>query len=171
MTYTGKQFAINAHRAVNHMYDDYLPYEFHLNLTAKYAMDYSFLVDPLDRELVINAAYCHDTIEDARVSYNDLKQAIGDTAADIVFAITNEKGKTRKERANDKYYEGIRNTSYAVYVKLCDRLANVSYGKLTGSRMFKMYQREQADFEARLAGEQLTKYQPLLIELRKLLRD
>jgi (p)ppGpp synthase/HD superfamily hydrolase len=149
MTYTGKQFAINAHRAVNHMYDDYLPYEFHLNLTAKYAMDYSFLVDPLDRELVINAAYCHDTIEDARVSYNDLKQAIGDTAADIVFAITNEKGKTRKERANDKYYEGIRNTSYAVYVKLC----------------------EQADFEARLAGEQLTKYQPLLIELRKLLRD
>jgi len=58
----------------------------------------------------MTACWGHDLIEDCRVSYNDVKDALGQEAADIIYAVTNEKGKNRKERANDKYYEGIRNT-------------------------------------------------------------
>jgi len=99
------------------------------------------------------AAFAHDTIEDTRVSYNDVRYELGVVVADIVDAVSNEKGKTRKERANDKYYEGIRNTYGAVFVKLCDRIANVQYSKMTGSRMFEMYKKENDEFIVQLGWD------------------
>jgi (p)ppGpp synthase/HD superfamily hydrolase len=71
---------------------------------------------------------------------------LGQEVADIVYAVTNEKGKNRKERGGVKYYEGIRQTPGAVFVKLCDRIANVQYSKMTKSRMFEMYRKENDDF-------------------------
>ena len=48
-------------------------------------------------------------------------------ATEIVYALTNDKGRSRAERAGEKYYQGIRETPYAPFVKLCDRLANITY--------------------------------------------
>ena len=73
------------------------------------------------------ACWGHDLIEDTRVSYNDCVKALGEIPASIIYAVSNEKGKNRKERANDKYYAGIRETPGALFVKLCDRIANVQY--------------------------------------------
>lgn len=61
--------------------------------------------------------------------------------ADIVYAVTNEKGKNRSERANEKYYQGIRENKLAVIVKICDRLANALYSKLINSRMLDVYKK------------------------------
>jgi (p)ppGpp synthase/HD superfamily hydrolase len=101
------------------------------------------------------ACWGHDLIEDTRVSYNDVSHRLDHAGyfdvADIIYAVTNEKGKNRKERANEKYYEGIRSTPGAVFVKLCDRIANVQYSKMTKSRMFEMYGKEQHEFQ-RLSG-------------------
>jgi (p)ppGpp synthase/HD superfamily hydrolase len=99
------------------------------------------------------ATFGHDLIEDCRVSYNDVKQHLGQEAADIVYAVTNEKGKSRKERAGERYYLGIRNTPGAVFVKLCDRIANVQYSKMTKSRMFEMYKKENIDFMVSLGRQ------------------
>ncbi len=143
---------IEQHSSTNHFYDKYLPYEFHLRMVAHAAKKYIHLIpnsnDGSDslRDLVILAAWGHDLIEDTRVSYNDVKEALGYIAAEIIYAVSNEKGKNRKERANDKYYEGIRSTPGAVFVKLCDRIANVQYSKMTGSRMFEMYRKENPLF-------------------------
>jgi len=104
------------------------------------------------QDACLNATWGHDLIEDCRVSYNDVKSHLGQEAADIIYAVTNEKGKTRSERANDKYYEGIRNTPGAVFVKLCDRIANVQYSKMTKSRMFEMYKKENEHFIKSLGG-------------------
>ena len=139
-------WCIEQHRKTNHYYDRYLPYEFHLNMVAQVARDYQHLVSHTVAEIVILAAYGHDLIEDTRVSYNDVREVLGVEVADIIYAVTNEKGKTRKERANEKYYAGIRDTPYAVFVKLCDRIANVQYSKMTKSRMFEMYKKENPDF-------------------------
>jgi len=143
---------IDQHVKTNHQYDVYLPYEFHLRMVAQVAKDFIELVNDLNdgetalRDNVIMAAYGHDLIEDTRVSYNDVKEVLGFSVAEIVYAVSNEKGKNRKERANDKYYEGIRNTPGAVFVKLCDRIANVQYSKMTKSRMFEMYKKENNHF-------------------------
>ena len=158
-------WCIDKHANTNHMYDTYLPYEFHLRMTAQVAEKYKHLLDDtvdyftgkreIDRgnevtvtlqTACLRAVWGHDLIEDCRVSYNDVKTHLGPEAADIVYAVTNEKGKSRSERANDKYYEGIRNTPGAVFVKLCDRIANVQYSKMTKSRMFEMYKKENRNF-------------------------
>ena len=152
------KWAIAQHENTNHKYDDYLNYEFHLRMVVQVAKDFIHLIQDSNdgegsyRNNIILAAWGHDLIEDTRVSYNDVKEVLGLTAADIIYACTNEKGKNRKERANDKYYEGIRNTRDAVFVKLCDRIANVQYSKMTKSRMFEMYKKENEHFIESLGG-------------------
>jgi (p)ppGpp synthase/HD superfamily hydrolase len=153
-------WCIEQHRKTNHYYDLYLPYEFHLRMVNQAAMDFQHLLDgKLDyrgdvivalREVCLLATWGHDLIEDTRTSYNDVKDVLGQEVADIIYAVSNEKGKTRAERANDKYYEGIRNTPGAVFVKLCDRIANAQYSKMTKSSMFKKYKLEQPHFEKML---------------------
>ena len=161
-----QQWCIEQHSKTNHMYDTYLPYEFHLRMVANAAKDFQHLLDDRkdyytgetigylskndgsvsNRQACLRAAWGHDLIEDTRNSYNDVMNALGQDAADIIYAVSNEKGKNRKERANDKYYEGIRNTPGAVFVKLADRIANVQYSKMTQSRMFEMYKKENDHF-------------------------
>ena len=162
------KWCIEQHTKTNHWYDEYLPYEFHLRMVAQAAKDFINLIpDSNDgestfRDNVMMAAYGHDLIEDTRVSYNDVKEVLGVRAADIIYAVSNEKGKNRKERANDKYYEGIRNTPGAVFVKLADRIANVQYSKMTKSRMFEMYKKENDHFINSLGGHPQHKLHPMI---------
>jgi (p)ppGpp synthase/HD superfamily hydrolase len=150
------KWIIEQHESTNHQFDKYLPYEFHLRMVHQVAKEFIHLVPNINdgeaslREAVLLAAFGHDLIEDTRVSYNDVKEVLGYTAAEIIYALTNEKGKNRKERANDKYYDGIRAVEGAVYDKLCDRIANVRYGKITGSRMVAMYEKENDEFITKL---------------------
>lgn len=163
------QWIFDQHRNTNHMYDTYLPYEFHLNMVASAGQKFVHLMPKIaDPGEVRLALFGHDLIEDTRVSYNDVKSMLGIYAADIIYAVSNEKGKTRKERANDKYYEGIRMTPGAVFVKLCDRIANVQYSKMTGSSMHAKYKRENDDFMAglgRRTGNQYEEMYEYLISL------
>ena len=188
MNYT--QWCINKHTETNHFYDTYLPYEFHLRMVNHAAQQFKHLLDDevdyftgakftgprMDHMVTLQTAclratWGHDLIEDCRVSYNDVKGALGLEAADIVYAVTNEKGKSRKERANDRYYEGIRNTPGAVFVKLCDRIANVQYSKMTGSRMFEMYRKENEHFIHSLGGHPQHELHPVFNYLIKLFND
>jgi (p)ppGpp synthase/HD superfamily hydrolase len=90
--------------------------------------------------------WLHDTIEDCRLTYNDILKISNKEVAELVYALTNEKGKNRAERANQKYYKGIRDVEHATFIKLCDRLANVIYSKDTEFRMFDVYKNENEDF-------------------------
>lgn len=175
------QWCIEKHQETNHLYDGYLPYQFHLRMVAKVAKDFEHLLSPnvfVDRfantehditALVVQkACWGHDLIEDARCSYNDVRDGLGKETAEIVYALTNEKGKSRKERANDKYYAGIRKTTCASFVKLCDRIANVQYGRMTGSKMFDMYKKENEHFMEQIGNvyPEMTNYLKNLFEKR-----
>ena len=159
-------WCIDRHRQTNHFYDQYLPYEFHLRMVYQVFKDYEHLLDNnihyfgegalsefrgSKKRVTLRyacelAVWGHDLIEDARASYNDVCDKLGEAPANIIFAVTNMRGKTRAERANAEYYRGIRETPGAVFVKLCDRIANVQYSKLTKSRMFEMYHSENLHF-------------------------
>lgn len=146
------KWCIEKHRERNHWYDEYLPYEFHLRMVAQVAKDFIHLIKDSNngesslRDDILISAYGHDLIEDTLENYNSVKEILGLQPAEIIYACTNEKGKNRKERANDAYYSGIRSTQGAVFVKLCDRIANVQYSKMTKSRMFEMYKKENENF-------------------------
>lgn len=129
--------AHSLHASVNQNYDQVHPYGYHLDMVAKLVQRYGYYVcsDEADVLPLLFGAYYHDAIEDARRTYNDVlrtarqfmdeEQAL--LAAEIVYALTNDKGRTRAERAGERYYQGIRSTPYAPLVKLADRLANATY--------------------------------------------
>lgn len=146
-----EEFAIKAHHDTNHFYDEYLPYEFHLRMVYKTAKDFIYLV-PIEKIFtVLSAALLHDTIEDARQNYNGIKKITNTDVAEIVRAVTNYgRGRNRDERMPSFVYEDIRNVPYATYVKLCDRIANVQYSKMTGSDMFNKYKKENSHFKSEL---------------------
>ena len=132
-----RRSAWGLHDSVGQTYDKTLPYGHHLSMVADAAICYGHEVAASEEDIlpIVFAAFYHDSIEDARLSYNDVvstarrfmnkPQSI--IAAEIVYALTNDKGRTRSERAGEHYYAGIRQTPYAPFVKLCDRLANMTY--------------------------------------------
>ena len=138
-------FAIEAHASTNHTYNN-KPYSIHLNLVANIARKYIDIIPKQCQDEVLSACWLHDTLEDCRLTYNDLKKEFGENVAEIVYAVTNDKGKNRSERAGTKYYDGIRRTAWATFVKLCDRLANIQYSKETKSRMLEVYKKENLNF-------------------------
>jgi (p)ppGpp synthase/HD superfamily hydrolase len=145
-------------------------------MVANVYKDFKHLLEPNHDHLVEIcelASWGHDLIEDCRVSYGDVKKVLGEMAANIIYAVSNEKGKNRKERANEKYYESIRNTEGAVFIKLCDRIANVQYSKMTKSRMFEMYKEENENFMLSLgwSGSPTAKYEPMFQYLMNLFEN
>lgn len=159
----GKE-ANEVHTNVNQTYSSRkLPYFVHLEAVAVAAKRYAHYITTNEDDVlpVIFGAYFHDSIEDARLTYNDLLKiakniGLSDEQAklgtEIVYALTNEKGKTRAERANERYYSYIRWTKYAPLVKLCDRYANIFFGAMNkeedenSMRMYKVYKKEMEHF-------------------------
>ena len=144
-----KAYAIQKHKNVNHKYDQY-DYDFHLNMVFEIAKKFIYLIEPSEQETVLAGCWVHDIIEDARETYNDVKKETNETIAELAYALTNEKGRNRAERANDKYYKGIRDTKNASFIKFCDRIANVTHSKNNGSRMFDKYKDENDDFISKI---------------------
>lgn len=163
-----KSFAVKAHSEVNHKYGTY-PYSYHLQMVEDVAKKYIHLIPESFKDSVLSACWLHDTIEDCRLTYNDVASASSCIVADIVYALTNEKGKTRKDRANEKYYKGIISTPFARFVKICDRIANVKHSKKEGSRMFEVYKKENYYFVESLFGE--TAKNKLMAEYEELALD
>ena len=155
-----RQMAHDLHQSVNQTYAGSLPYVFHLDMVVEGVRNYGYLVCVREEDVLplLFGAYYHDSIEDARLTYNDvmrlarnemtIEQAM--MATEIVYALTNDKGRTRAERAGEKYYKGIRETPYAPFVKLCDRLANITYSCTgegnKGTRMKEVYKGEMPHF-------------------------
>ena len=102
------EYAIARHDAVGQRYGKKgrEPYTYHLNKAVGCLLRYRDLIPAEDLPLVIAATWCHDVIEDTRQTYNDVKERVSEEVAEIVYALTEEKGKNRRERHNDKYYEG-----------------------------------------------------------------
>lgn len=158
-------FASQAHADVNHLRDGE-PYSWHLQDTWIVAAAHYNKVDVgLPDYVVYAACWCHDLLEDTRLSYNDLTKGLYRIAkkhftgpdtkirkivrdiVEIVYALTDEKGRTRKERKPPHYYKAIRETPGASFVKYCDRISNVIYASsCENERMCKVYLDEMEDF-------------------------
>ena len=72
--------AFQIHDDVNQKYDHVLPYGFHLKMAASFVSRYGYLVAESEADILIlyAGAYLHDTIEDARMTYNDIVKFIDD---------------------------------------------------------------------------------------------
>lgn len=134
------------------------PYVLHLYDTALILAEFGFSPymaenrERHDLECAAIAAFLHDIVEDSDLSYEDIRKEFGDDIADIVWAVTDEPGKNRKER-HDKTYPKIRADWRATAVKLADRIANTRNCLNENPRLLGMYVREWPEFKQALAGE------------------
>lgn len=148
------EWAIKTHNDVNQKYNGE-PYSFHLESVANNVRIFGeneFSTEVYENLIV--SAYCHDLIEDARITYGDLKSKAGEYIADIVYLLTDELGKTRRERIL-RTYPMISEVREARFLKCCDVLANTNFSKITGHSMYKKYKSEYPIFRAiiRVEGE------------------
>ena len=134
-------FAISAHG--NQTYDGY-PYYYHLEEVVDILREFGFTEDKY-----IISGYLHDAMEDTAVSYNDIKEKFGIEVAEIVYAVTDELGRNRKER-KAKTYPKIKENKDAIIVKLGDRISNMRNSLLKGHKMSEMYIKEYKEFRSAL---------------------
>ena len=141
-----KEFAFNKHEhpGESQRYGA-APYSVHLDDVHSNVKRYIHLIDPADAVDVEAAAYCHDLIEDTEVDINTLKEKTNIRIAELVYLVSNERGRNRKEK-NFKTYPKIWNNPLATFIKLCDRIANTKNSRNTGHRMYKVYCEEYPIF-------------------------
>lgn len=139
--YRARMFAAVAHGSQT--YNDEVPYTEHIDRVVDVLEDYGF-TDPV----IQSAGYLHDVIEDTNRSYGDILKRFGSDVAELVYAVTSELGRNRKER-NQKTYPKISGNLLATALKLADRIANVNYGMAHGGKD-DMYRNEYGEFRAAL---------------------
>lgn len=126
------------------------PYMYHLKKVSDVALDLKFT-----DESILMSCLLHDIIEDTEISYKDVKENFGEEVAEIVYCVTDELGRSRKERKS-KTYKKIRNNPKSIVVKLCDRISNITESMGSENynlKLMKMYLDEHIDFVCGITNE------------------
>jgi guanosine-3',5'-bis(diphosphate) 3'-pyrophosphohydrolase len=101
-----------------------LPYITHL---AGVALLINLLKRSKNLEPLMCAAYLHDTLEDTNTTSEEIQKEFGDLIASLVIELTSDKNQIAKQGKTDYLqYKMVKMSSYALTLKLCDRLHNIS---------------------------------------------
>jgi flavin-binding protein dodecin len=138
-------FARRAHAGQEYGGGDF--HENHLARVVANLRNYG-VTDPV----LLAAAWLHDTVEDTATSVEDIRREFGDDVADLVWRLTDEPGKNRKERHHLTHVK-IRGRPEAVRIKLADRIANVESSIEQNTHLRGMYRHEHAAFRQDLFRE------------------
>jgi len=142
MTYTEKDYkearmvAVKLHASQS--YDEIYPYEKHLDDVVEVLKRFGF------SGRFIIAGYLHDSIEDGAISYNKIKRHFGLEIAEMVYCVTDELGRDRKEKKAKTLPKTASNAD-AIILKLADRIANIEHGG-----KIDMYAAEYKEFKGTL---------------------
>lgn len=139
-----RYYAIEKHELMNQRYGG-APYSDHLERVVKTAQRHIEYIRAGSRKNVYGACWAHDLIEDTGVTLKELASVSNPVVADIVYCVSNELGRTRKER-NFKTYPKIWSNPLAVFVKCCDRLVNGLFSKENKPQLFERYLAEYPVF-------------------------
>lgn len=119
------RFATIKHEGQYRKGKDVKPYIIHPTNVAKLMLRYKGNSHNIDN--LIAASYLHDTLEDTNTTYYDLVKYFGHEIASLVLELTTDKD-LKNEIGKTKYLAiKMKNmSSWALDIKLCDRLDNIS---------------------------------------------
>jgi (p)ppGpp synthase/HD superfamily hydrolase len=135
-----------AHATAKNRYGSHT-YSYHLKAVDKIIKQFIYYIPISKRDIVRCGGIGHDVIEEARQSYNDVKKVSNKEIAELVFVLTDLRGRTREERHSGEYYKCIKETPYATFIKLADRISNIEESINTNSRFLKKYKTEHKEFK------------------------
>jgi (p)ppGpp synthase/HD superfamily hydrolase len=141
MTSVARDYAVLQHGT--QLYDG-RPYEYHLAAVVNVLERFGH-TGPEFRA----AAWLHDVVEDTGVAIEDIVASFGPRVGELVWAVTSEPGRNRKER-NAATYPKTRATEGGVTLKLADRIANVEHSLKGDGRLLGMYKKEHTAFKEAL---------------------
>ncbi len=136
-----RDFAVVEHGKLLQLYND-KPFFVHLS-DLQMVLTHFGITNPV----VLASAWLHDVVEDTGVTNEEIKVLFGAEIADIVDRVTNPVGGNRASR-HAIAYPKIAQSSNATRVKLADRIANASSGKMIG-----MYVKEHGNFRKTIYRE------------------
>lgn len=139
-------FAGNAHNGQKYG-NSSKPMTDHLRTVSNLAEEYYDPILEWSISEIQVIAWLHDTLEDTSITFDDLEKKFGLIIAQMVDNVTDADGANRKEKKRNTWHK-IRRSKISVYVKLCDRLANMQ--ESVGTPFEKMYKKEFPLFEAAL---------------------
>lgn len=149
--------AENAHK--NQRYDEIFPYMKHIYDVIDVLKRFDFKSNKM-----LIAAALHDAIEDDGISYNDIKKHFNIEVAEMVYCVTDELGRNRKEK-KEKTLPKTAGNPDAIILKLADRIANIEHGG-----KIDMYAKEYQEFKGALYLNTPTHAKPMWQHLDKLLQ-
>ena len=116
---------------------DGTPYINHPIRVANYVMEFK---KSKQLDTLITSAYLHDTIEDTSATYYDIVDNFGPQVASIVLELTNDED-LKNEIGKARYLEiKMKNmSSWALVIKLCDRLDNIMDMRNSNEGFIKRY--------------------------------
>jgi (p)ppGpp synthase/HD superfamily hydrolase len=114
----------------------------HILMVESFAIKYKdVFILAEDSYNTLCSTYTHDTIEDAKQTYNDIMRVAGKDIADITLAVTDVHAENRLMRHLLTMHKTVKDHR-AIILKLCDILANATYSKETKSSMYPRYVEE-----------------------------
>jgi (p)ppGpp synthase/HD superfamily hydrolase len=151
------------------VYGEDQPYMIHLLDVVNALIEFGH-----DDPVILAAAWLHDIIEDTPVNYYFVQDAVGARVAEIVFALTDELGRSRKDRKKltiPKLCEYTDNNGDgALTVKLADWIANVRECYRGDPKKLQMYQKDWEEFVTTLRNlDDDGNLEPMWEELEQLL--
>lgn len=140
-------------------YDDVFPYTKHINDVIEVLKRFDFKSNKM-----LIAAALHDILEDTGLSYSDVKRHFGEEIAEMVYCVTDELGRNRKEKKAKTLPKTASNPD-AIIIKLADRIANIEHGG-----KIDMYAKEYQEFKGALYLNTPTQARKMWDHLEKLLK-
>lgn len=122
------------------------PYNFHLNNVYNYVVKYMDLLDDDNQiTLAMCGSFAHDVIEDTEITEEEIANLFGYKFSVIIGELSKKDGLSLED-----YFQNISESKIATFVKICDRLANVSYSFEKGSSILEKYRKEMPLFREKL---------------------
>jgi (p)ppGpp synthase/HD superfamily hydrolase len=140
-----------------------LPYIIHPMRVANVLLE---VKESKNLNLLLTAVLCHDTVEDCGVSLKKIAKKFGHAVASLVEELTLDK--TKYESIGKTKYlcqEVVKMSSYALCIKLCDRLDNVRDMKSMNPEFKLKYKAETKEILEALKNRRLTKTHKKIINL------
>lgn len=143
---SAQRLAVDCHG--EQKYGDH-PYHEHLEEVVQILQRFGAHLDNEATAPLLVAGWLHDTVEDTALTREEVEARFGAVVATLVWRVTDEPGRNRKERKAATYGK-LAECEDAVILKLADRIANVESSIREHPGLLQMYRKEHETFEAAL---------------------
>jgi (p)ppGpp synthase/HD superfamily hydrolase len=114
-------------------------YMIHIRMVLDFVITHSDVFKTLDDGIhTAGAAFCHDLMEDAKQTYNNICDVAGKEVADITLGVTDVPAENRLMKHLLTMGKTVRDYR-AIILKMADMYSNAKYSKDNGSSMYLKY--------------------------------